>query len=56
MSNDTKMALIMITGGVAGWLTGIAFFSSEGWTLSCLVIGMSGAHLIYRFGFRQNEQ
>lgn len=55
MKNETKMALAMICGGGIGWMLGNQFFASQGWALSCLVIGIAVAHLGCRYLLRGQD-
>lgn len=49
MHSELKLTIAMVTGALMGWIVGQLFFTSQGWELSCLVIGLSMGHLLYRF-------
>ncbi len=52
MNNELKLTIAMLIGAIVGWLVGQQYFASQGWELSCLVIGLSLGHLLYRFWWR----
>ena len=48
MSRDLKQGLLMLAGGLVGWLVGYGLFASRGWEITCLVIGIAAAQFFGR--------
>lgn len=46
MTRDSRIALSMVGGGIAGALIGLGFFASLGWIIGCAVLGVAAARLV----------